>query len=94
MVVRFLHGNFDPDADLDEFRPCMWRISVRADAQGTGVGAFAAAALAEEVRRRGFARITVIWEPGPDGFEAFFRHIGFTDVGETQYREIIGALEL
>ena len=48
----------------------------------------------EEARRRGFARITVIWEPGPDGFEAFFPHIGFTDVGETQYGEIIGALEL
>lgn len=94
VVVGFIHGNFDPDAELDEFRACLWRISVSAEAQGTGVGAFAANALAEEARRRGVARITVIWEPGTEGPEAFFHHIGFTDVGQTQYGETIGALQL
>ncbi|MCU1635124.1 MAG: Acetyltransferase [Cryobacterium sp.] len=93
-VVGFIHGNFDPDSDQEEFRACIWRINVDAEAQGQGVGKFATEALAEEARSRGFDRITVIWEPGEEGPEAFFRHIGFTDVGQTQYGEVIGALQL
>ncbi len=93
-VAGFIHGNFDPDSEHEEFRACIWRINVDAAAQGQGVGKFAAHALAEEARARGFDHITVIWEPGEDGPEEFFHHIGFTDVGQTQYGEIIGALQL
>lgn len=93
-VVGFIHGNFDPESDHEEFRACIWRINVDAEAQGRGVGKFAAQALAEEARQRGFDRITVIWEPGEGGPEEFFHHIGFTDVGQTQYGETIGALQL
>jgi diamine N-acetyltransferase len=93
-VVGFIHGNFDPDSPQEELRACIWRINVDAEAQGQGVGKFATDALAEEARKRGFDRITVIWEPGEGGPEAFFHHIGFVDVGETQYGEIIGALQL
>lgn len=93
-VVGFIHGNFDPDEAHEEFRACIWRINVDAEVQGRGVGSFAARALAEEARRRGFARITVIWEPGSEGPEAFFHRIGFQDVGETRYGETIGALAL
>ncbi|WP_022886001.1 GNAT family N-acetyltransferase [Glaciibacter superstes] len=93
-VVGFIHGNFDPESEQEELRACIWRINVDADAQGQGVGKFAADALAEEARSRGFERITVIWESGEEGPEAFFHRIGFTDVGETQYGEIIGALQL
>jgi diamine N-acetyltransferase len=93
-VVGFIHGNFDPDNEHEEFRACIWRINVDAEAQGRGVGKFAAHALAEEARKRGFDRITVIWEPGEAGPEAFFHRIGFQDVGQTQYGEVIGALQL
>jgi diamine N-acetyltransferase len=93
-VVGFIHGNFDPDNEHEEFRACIWRINVDAEAQGRGVGKFAAHALAEEARKRGFDRITVIWEPGEEGPEAFFHRIGFEDVGQTQYGEVIGALRL
>lgn len=93
-VVGFIHGNFDPDSEHEEFRACIWRINVDAEAQGQGVGTFATRALAEEARVRGFDHITVIWEPGEDGPEAFFHRIGFTDIGETQYSETIGALQL
>ncbi|HYI32602.1 MAG TPA: GNAT family N-acetyltransferase [Glaciibacter sp.] len=93
-VVGFIHGNFDPDNEHEEFRACIWRINVDAEAQGKGVGKFAAHALAEEARKRGFDRITVIWEPGEGGPEAFFHRIGFEDVGQTQYGEVIGALRL
>jgi diamine N-acetyltransferase len=93
-VVGFIHGNFDPDSPQEELRACIWRINVDADAQGQGVGTFAAHALAEEAKKRGFERITVIWEPGEDGPEAFFHHIGFVNVGETEYGEVIGALHL
>ena len=51
-------------------------------------------ALAEEAKRRGFDRITVLWEPGAEGPGEFFHRIGFQDVGETQYGDVIGALEL
>lgn len=93
-VVGFIHGSFDPDNAHEEFRACIWRINVDAEAQGQGVGKFAADALADEARSRGFDRITVIWEPGEEGPEAFFHRIGFTDVGQTQYGEVIGALAL
>jgi len=93
-VVGFIHGNFDPEAEHEEFRACIWRINVDAAAQGKGVGKFAADALAEEARSRGFDHINVIWEPGEEGPEEFFHRIGFTDVGQTQYGETIGALQL
>ena len=47
-----------------------------------------------EARKRGFSRLTVIWEPGEEGPEEFFKRVGFTVVDETQYGEKVGALEL
>jgi diamine N-acetyltransferase len=93
-VVGFIHGNFDPENAHEEFRACIWRINVDAEAQGKGVGRFLAHALAEEAKRRGFDHITVLWEPGEEGPGEFFHRIGFRDVGETQYGDVIGALEL
>ncbi|WP_438856425.1 GNAT family N-acetyltransferase [Agromyces sp. M3QZ16-3] len=93
-VVGFIHGNFDPENEHEEFRACIWRINVDAEAQGKGVGRFLAHALAEEAKSRGFDRITVLWEPGEGGPGEFFHRIGFRDVGETQYGDVIGALEL
>ncbi len=93
-VVGFIRGNFDPEAAQEEFRSCIWRVSVAADAQGSGVGRFAVVALADEARQRGFPRLTAVWEPGEDGPEEFFLHTGFTIIGETQYGERIGALGL
>ncbi len=93
-VVGFIRGNFDPESLQEEFRSCIWRVNVAAAAQGTGVGKFAVWALAEEARSRGFHRLTAIWEPGEEGPEQFFLRTGFTIVGETQYGENIGALEL
>ncbi len=93
-VVGFIHGNFDPENEHEEFRACIWRINVDAEVQGKGVGRFLATALAEEAKRRGFDRITVLWEPGEEGPEAFFHRIGFKDIGETAYGDVIGALEL
>ncbi|MEQ1735539.1 MAG: GNAT family N-acetyltransferase [Rhodoglobus sp.] len=93
-VVGFVRGNFDPDAEQEEFRSCVWRVTVAADAQGTGVGKFAVHALAQEAKLRGFERLTALWEPGDEGPEAFFLAVGFTIVGETQYGENIGALTL
>jgi GNAT superfamily N-acetyltransferase len=93
-VVGFIRGNFDPDDVHEEFRSCIWRINVSADAQGFGVGKFAVLALADEARSRGFTRLTVIWEPGEDGPEQFFLRVGFVVVGQTQYGENLGAMEL
>jgi diamine N-acetyltransferase len=93
-VVGFIRGNFDPDAIREEFRSCIWRVTVAADAQGSGVGKFAVLALAEEAKSRGFHRLTALWEPGDDGPEEFFLHVGFTIVGQTQYGENMGALTL
>ena len=93
-VVGFIRGNFDRDAVEQQFRSCVWRVTVAADAQGAGVGKFAVHALAEEAKSRGFNRLTALWEPGEDGPEKFFVGIGFDIVGQTQYGENIGALEL
>jgi diamine N-acetyltransferase len=93
-VVGFIMGNFDPDSDHVEFRSCIWRINVAAEAQGHGVGRFAVLALADEARSRGFENITVIFEAGEDGPQAFFDHLGFVVIGDTQYGETIAALTL
>lgn len=93
-VLGFIHGNFDPEAQQEEFRAALWRINVDAEAQGRGVGTFAVQALLDEARRRGVARVTVIYEPGESGPEQFFLHVGFTPVGETPYGEVIGAIDL
>lgn len=93
-VVGFIKGNLDPDEHRDEFRCCVWSVNVRASAQGRGVGRFAIQGLADEARRRGFERLTVIWERGQSGPEEFFLHLGFSPVGETRFGEVLGAMQL
>jgi GNAT superfamily N-acetyltransferase len=93
-VVGFIRGNFDPDHAQLEFRSCIWRINVSADAQGAGIGTFAVHALADEARSRGFTVLTVIWDPGEEGPEEFFLRIGFVITGQTQYGENIGSMQL
>ena len=93
-VLAFIMANFDADAEEEEFRSCIWRMNVSAEAQGKGVGKFVVKSTADEARKRGFTRLTVIWEPGEDSPEEFFKRVGFTVVDETQYGEKIGALEL
>ncbi len=93
-VVGFIMGSFDASSDREELRSCIWRINVAADEQGRGIGRFAVHALADEARSRGFERLTVMYEPGADGPEAFFLHIGFEVVGETEYGEHMAALTI
>ena len=93
-VVGFIKGNLDPDEPREEFRCCVWSINVKATAQGHGVGRFAIHGLADEARKRGFTRLTVIWERGEEGPEEFFLHLGFVPIGETQFGEVIGAMAL
>jgi diamine N-acetyltransferase len=93
-VVGFIRGNFDPEATQDEFRSCVWRVTVASDAQGQGVGRFAVLALAAEAKSRGFDRLTALWEPGEEGPEEFFLRVGFVIEGQTQYGENLGVLEL
>ena len=94
VVVGFVRANFDPENSHEEFRSCLWRINVAAEAQGKGVGAFAVQGLADEARSRGFGRLTVLWEPGEAGPGIFFTRMGFLDVGTTPYGEIIGEMKL
>ena len=93
-VVGYIMANFDPDASEDFLRAALWRINVSADAQGTGVGRFAVAGLADEARSRGFDRLTVVWGSGEAGPEQFFKAVGFEIIGETPHGENLGALAL
>ena len=93
-VVGFIMGNFDPDNELEAFRAGIWRLNVAASAQGRGVGRFAVDALADEARRRGVSRITVLWERGDGGPEPFYLRLGFVPTGEELFGETVGALEL
>lgn len=91
-VVGFVSASFDEQAPEEHFRSVLWRINVDADDQGRGVGRFAVDALIAEARRRGMQRIAVIYEAGDAGPEAFFRRVGFTPVGETEYGEVIAEI--
>jgi diamine N-acetyltransferase len=93
-VVGYIMGNFDPDASEDYLRAALWKVSVEAEAQGRGVGRFAVRGLADEARRRGFDRLTVVWASGEAGPDEFFKAIGFQVVGQTPYGENLGALTL
>ncbi len=91
-VVGFIDANLDTDPKTAaEFRACIWRIFVDADAQDQGVGSFLIRSFADAAARAGIAQVTVIWEEGPQGPGDAFHRIGFTDIGQTSYGEIIGA---
>jgi diamine N-acetyltransferase len=92
-VVGFVMANFDPDNELEEFRCGIWRLNVAADAQGSGVGRFAVEAVAEEARRRGRSRLTVLWEKGDSGPEGFYLRLGFVPTGEL-FGETVGTKDL
>lgn len=93
-VVGFVMASFDPENEIEEFRAGVWRLSVAAEAQGRGVGRFAVQAVADEARRRGFDRITVLWEPGEEGPEGFYLRLGFQPTGVELFGETVGALRL
>ena len=88
-VVAFVSANFDPEAEDENFRSVLWRINVNAKHQGRGVGRFAVDSLLTEARERDMDHVTVIYEAGEDGPEAFFTRVGFTPVGETPYGEVV-----
>jgi diamine N-acetyltransferase len=93
-VVGYVMGAFDADAPEEFLRAAVWRVNVAAEAQGRGVGRFAIEALADEARKRGFSRVTVVWASGDAGPGAFFESVGFRVIGQTPFGENLGALEL
>ena len=92
-VVGFVMANFEPDNELEEFRCGIWRLNVATDAQGTGVGRFAVEAVAEEARRRGRSRLTVLWVKGEGGPEGFYLRLGFVPTGEL-FGQTVGTKDL
>jgi GNAT superfamily N-acetyltransferase len=93
-VVGYIMGTFDDDNPAEYLRAAIWRINVAASAQGKGVGRFAVEAFADEARKRGFKRATVVWAAGEGGPGEFFEALGFVVVGQTPFGENLGALEL
>lgn len=93
-AVAFVMGSLDPGNELDFFRFGIWRLNVAADQQGQGYGRFAAQAVLDEVRSRGQRRATVLWVPGADGPEGFYRRLGFRPTGEEFHGQVVGELAL
>jgi diamine N-acetyltransferase len=93
-VVGFVMGSFDPGNEIPAFRCGIWRLNVAADAQGQGVGRFAVRAVADEARRRGQDRITVLWVRHEHGPEQFYLRQGFRPTGEELFGEVVGELAL
>ncbi|GGL11598.1 N-acetyltransferase [Sphaerisporangium melleum] len=94
--VGFLMAFLDIDWDGKgvDFRSGLWRLNVTSDAQGGGIGRFAVAAVAAEVRRRGGTQMYVSWEPGEGGPEGFYRKLGFRLTGEKSGGQTVGVLDL
>ena len=93
-VVGFVMGGFDPQSETPAFRAGIWRLNIAADEQGRGYGKFAVEAVAEDARRRGQSRITVLWIRGHGGPEGFYLKLGFTPTGENLGDEVVGELTL
>lgn len=92
--VGFVMANWDPDNEIEAFRAGVWRLNVADAARGKGVGRFAVERVIDEARRRGVARITVLWEKGDDGPEGFYLALGFVATGEELFGELVGALDV
>jgi diamine N-acetyltransferase len=92
--VGFVMANFDPEHEIAAFRAGIWRLNIAAGQQGRGYGAFAVGQVAQEARRRGVSRITVLWLPGDGGPEGFYLRQGFRPTGEEMDGEIVGELLL
>ena len=95
--VGFLMGFFDADfADggTPDLRSGLWWLDVAAGEQGRGVGRFAVASVAEEIRRRGGSVLTTTWHPGEDGPEGFYLALGFRKTGELSGEQTVGELSL
>ena len=93
-VVGFVMGGFDPGSETSAFRCGIWRLNVAAEAQGQGVGRFAVHAVADEARRRGNDRLTVLWVPHAHGPERFYLRLGFRPTGEVLFGQVVGELAL
>jgi len=93
VVVGFVMANWDPEAEIPEFRGGIWRLNVADEAKGRGVGRFAVDEVAAEARRRGYERITVLWEQAEGGPEGFYLKLGFRKEGEL-FGERVGVLDL
>jgi diamine N-acetyltransferase len=92
--LGFVMGGFDPDSEIGAFRAGIWRLAIAAEEQGRGYGRFAVEAVAQEARRRGQDRITVLWIPGEGGPEEFYLRLGFRPTGEELSGEVVGELHL
>ncbi|MCC3762213.1 GNAT family N-acetyltransferase [Glycomyces sp. TRM65418] len=92
--VAFVMGGFDPDAEIECFRCGIWRLNVDAGSQGLGYGRLAVESVLEEARRRGSTRATVLWKPGANGPEGFYRRMGFEPTGQEFAGQIVGAIAL
>lgn len=93
-AVGFVMGGLDPDAEVPAFRCGIWRLTVAGHAQGHGVGRFAVQAVADEARRRGRDRLTVLWVRHEHGPEQFYRRLGFRPTGEELFGQVVGELWL
>lgn len=93
-VVGFVMANWNPAEEVPEFRGGIWRLNVAKEARRRGVGRFAVEQVASEARRRGYDRITVLWEPWPDGPEQFYLKCGFRKTGKILGGQIVGELLL
>jgi diamine N-acetyltransferase len=89
-VVAFVMASFDPTNEIAAFRCGIWRLVVAADAQGRGAGRFAVEQVAAEARRQGQDRMTVLWIPGEDGPEKFYKRVGFAPTGEILFDQVVG----
>lgn len=91
-VVGFVSASFDSETPQEYFRSVLWRINVDADDQGRGVGRFAIEQLLQEARARQMPNVHVIYGAGEDGPELFFKRVGFTTVGETEFGEVVAEI--
>lgn len=92
VMGSFDRGIFDRGNEVPAFRCGMWRLNVAAGAQGAGVGRFAVRAVAEEARRRGEDRLTVLWVRHPADPEGFHLRLGFRPTGEELFGQVLGEL--
>jgi diamine N-acetyltransferase len=93
-LVGFIMAAFASQHENPLFHSYLWRLNIGAEHQGKGYGRFAIEELCQEAVRRGHHRLTVSYDAGQHGPEAFYRRLGFHPTGEYNEGETVAELPL
>jgi diamine N-acetyltransferase len=92
-VVGCVMANWDPDNEIAEFPRRHLEAEHRRKGRGPRCRQVRRRAGSRRARRRGYEKITVLWDPAEGGPERFYLRVGLEKTGEL-FGETVGTLRV